>query len=156
MDFMEVVSKRRSIRKYRPDPVPEEVLNQVLEAARLAPSGGNAQPWHFVVVKDPEKKRALGISDWAQQAPVVIVGCTEAPSQTDIAIAFEHLVLAAANFGLGTCWIGRWGADGEIKRALNIPADVRVLAVTPLGYPAESPPARPRKPLSQIVHRERF
>jgi nitroreductase len=156
MDFMEVVRQRRSIRRYKPDPVPDEILNQILEAARLAPSGGNRQPWHFIVVKDPEKKRRLGIPGWAQEAPVVIVGCTEASSQTDIAIAFEHIILAAANFGLGTCWIGRWGMDDTIREALGIPEGLRVLAVTPLGYPAESPPPRPRKPLSQIVHYEKF
>ena len=156
MDFMEVVRKRRSIRKYKTDPIPEEVLNQVLEAARLAPSGGNGQPWHFIVVKDPQKKRMLDISEWTLQAPVVIVGCTEASGQTDVAIAFEHLVLAAANFGLGTCWIGRWDADDEIKKALGIPANMKVLAVTPLGFPAESPSPKSRKPLSQIVHYEKF
>jgi len=156
MDFMEVVRKRRSIRRYKSDPVPGELLNQVLEAARLAPSGGNGQPWHFIVVKDPERKRMLDISEWAVQAPVVIVGCTEASSQTDIAIAFEHLVLAATNFGLGTCWIGRWDADDEIKKALGIPTNIRVLAVTPLGFPAESPSPRSRKPLSQIVHQGKF
>jgi nitroreductase len=156
MDFMEAVRKRRSVRKYKTEPVPEELLSQVLEAARLAPSGGNGQPWHFIVVKDPERKRMLDISDWAQRAPVVIVGCTEASGQTDIAIAFEHLVLAAANLGLGTCWIGRWGADDEIKRVLGIPANVRVLAVTPLGYPDESPPPSSRKPMFQIIHKEKF
>jgi len=156
MDFMEVVKKRLSIRRYKTDPVPDELLNQVLEAARLAPSGGNTQPWHFIVVKDHEKKRMLDISDWALQAPIIIVGCTEASGPTDIAIAFEHLVLSATNFGLGTCWIGRWGADDEIKKALGIPANMRVLAITPLGYPAESPTSRPRKPLSQIVHHEKF
>ena len=156
MDFMEVVRKRHSVRRYRADPVPDELLNQVLEAARLAPSGGNAQPWHFIVVKDPKRKRMLDVSEWAQQAPVVIVGCTEASTPTDIAIAFEHLVLAAVDLGLGTCWIGRWGADDEIKKALGIPANVRVLAVTPLGYAAESPALKPRKPLSQIVHHEKF
>ncbi|MEM2905355.1 MAG: nitroreductase family protein [Candidatus Bathyarchaeia archaeon] len=156
MEFIEVVRQRRSIRKYKPDPVPDEVLDQVLEAARLAPSAGNRQPWHFILVKDPERKKMLGVSSWAQEAPVVIVGCTEAASPTDIAIAFEHLVLAAANLGLGTCWIGRWGADETIKAALSIPENIRVLAVTPLGYPAESPPPKPRKPLSQVVHREKF
>jgi nitroreductase len=156
MDFMDVVRKRVSIRKYKTDPVPEDVINQVLEAARLAPSGGNAQPCHFIIVKDPARKKMLDISDWALQAPVVIVGCTEASGPTDIAIAFEHLVLAAASFGLGTCWIGRWGADDEIREALGIPANIRVLAVTPLGYPAESPAPRTRKPLSKIVHHEKF
>ena len=156
MEFMEVIIKRFSIRKYKTDPVPDELLNKVLEAARLAPSAGNSQPWHFIVVKDPQTKKMLDISEWAQQAPVVIVGCTEASDPTDIAIAFEHLVLAATNFGLATCWIGRWGADEEIKKALGIPRNIRVLAVTPLGYGAESRAPKPRKPLSEIVHRERF
>jgi len=156
MEFMEVIRKRVSIRKYATDPVPDELLNQVLEAARLAPSSGNSQPWHFIVVKDPQTKKTLGISEWAQQAPVVIVGCTEASDPTDIAIAFEHLVLAATSLGLGTCWIGRWGADREIKKALGIPPNVRVLAVTPLGYSAESRGPKSRKPLSEIVHHETF
>ena len=138
------------------DPVPDESLDQVLDAARLAPSAGNSQPWHFIVVKDPQTKKMLDISEWAQQAPVVVVGCTEAPNPTDIAIAFEHLVLAATSFGLATCWIGRWGADEKIKKTLGIPPNVRVLAVTPLGYPAESHAPRPRKPLAQIVHHEKF
>jgi len=156
MEFMEVVKKRVSIRKYMTDPVPVVSLDQVLDAARLAPSAGNSQPWHFIVVKDPQTKKMLDISEWAQQAPVVVVGCTEAPNPTDIAIAFEHLVLAATSFGLATCWIGRWGADEKIKKTLGIPPNVRVLAVTPLGYPAESHAPRPRKPLAQIVHHEKF
>jgi nitroreductase len=156
MEFMEAIRKRVSIRKYMTDPVPDKLLNQVLEAARLAPSADNSQPWHFIVVKNPRTKKLLDISEWAQQAPVVIVGCTETSNPTDIAIAFEHLVLAATSFGLATCWIGRWGADEKIKQALGIPMNVRVLAVTPLGYPAESHAPESRKPLSEIVHREKF
>ena len=74
---MEVIKRRRSIRGYRPDPVPEDILNQILKAARLAPSGGNRQPWHFIIVKDPETKRRLGMSSWAVEAPIVLIGCTE-------------------------------------------------------------------------------
>ncbi len=152
---MEVIKRRRSIRGYRPDPVPEDILNQILKAARLAPSGGNRQPWHFIIVKDPETKRRLGISSWAVEAPIVLIGCTEG-SAIDISIAFEHIVLAATNFGLGTCWMGRWGYDAEIKKALRIPEHIRVLAVTPVGYPAEEPEPKPRKSLSEITHYEKF
>lgn len=162
MDFMDVVEKRRSIRRYKPDPVPDDVLNQILEAARLAPSAGNRQPWHFIIVRDDEKKRSLGIPSWASEAPVVIVGCADTQVRgepmcyVDIAIAFEHIVLAAANFGLGTCWIGRLGVDETIKQALGIPEHVRVVAVTPLGYPDETPGPKPRKSLSEIVHYDQF
>jgi len=158
MDFMDVVRKRRSIRRYRPDPVPDEVLNQVLEAARLAPSAGNRQPWHFIVVKDPATKKI--ISERAAEAPVVIVGCTDTEVSArfhvvDLSIAFENLVLAATNFGLGTCWMGA-RAEENIKAALGIPKHIAVVVVTPLGYPAETPGPKERKSLSEIVHYERF
>jgi nitroreductase len=158
---MKVVKTRRSIRRYKPDPVPDEVLNKVLEAARLAPSAANLQSWHFIVVKDSETKRKLGIASWASEAPVVIVGCGDANLSSrwfmvDLAIAFEHIVLAAANFGLGTCWMGKLGIDETIKKVLQIPERVKVIAVTPLGYPAETPGPKTRKPLSEIVHYEKF
>jgi nitroreductase len=159
---MQVIKKRRSIRRYKPDPVPEEVLNQVLEAAKIAPSAGHRQPWHFIIVKDNDIKKNLRISSWATEAPVVIVGCADTQERSepkclvDVAIAFEHIVLAAANFGLGTCWIGLLGADETIKKILGIPEHVRVVAVTPLGYPDETPVMKLRKSLSEIVHYERF
>lgn len=161
MEFMDVIKARRSIRRYKPDPVPEDVLNQVLEAARLAPSGGHRQPWHFIVIRNEETKRRLGIPVWAAEAPVVIVGCTDPEASprwhvVDISIVFEHLVLAAANFGLGTCWIGKLGADEALKKVLGIPDHMKVVAVTPLGYPAEKPKPKERKPLSEIVHYEKF
>jgi len=158
---MKVIKTRRSIRCYKPDPVPNEVLNQILEAARLAPSAGHHQPWHFIVVKDPETKKKLDISSWASDAPIVIVGCGDANVSSewymvDLGIAFEHIVLAAANFGLGTCWMGKIGIDETIKKVLRIPEHVKVIAVTPLGYPAETPGPKIRKPLSEIVHYEKF
>lgn len=161
MDFMEVIKKRRSIRRYRPDPIPDEVLNQILEAARLAPSGGHRQPWHFIVVKDPETKRKLGIAEWVSEAPIVVVGCTDPEVSprwyiVDLSIAFEHIVLAAANFGLGTCWIGKLGFDETIKQVLDIPKHMKVVAVTPMGYPAETPGPKERKTLSEIVHYKKF
>jgi nitroreductase len=161
MDFMNVVKTRRSIRKYKPDPVPENILSQILEAARLAPSAGGHQPWHFIVVKDQKTKKELGILSWASDAPVVIVGCVDANVSSrfftvDFAIAFEHIVLAATNFGLGTCWMGKLGIDETIKSVLGIPEHIKVIAVTALGYPAETPGPKDRKPLSDIVHYEKF
>jgi len=162
MEFMDVVGRRRSIRRYKPDPVPDPVLEQVLEAARLAPSAGNRQPWHFIVVKDPETRQRLGIASWAAEAPVVIVGCADPETSpmwhiVDLTIAFEHLVLAAANFELGTCWWPpRPGFDEHIKEVLGIPEHMKVVAVTPLGYPAETLGPKARKSLSEIVHYDKF
>jgi nitroreductase len=160
MDFTKVVEKRRSIRRYRPDPVPGDLIEEILESARVAPSAGNRQPCHFIIVKDAEKKKALGLREWAAEAPVVIVGCVDSSLSptwhlVDFAIAFEHVILAATNLGLGTCWQGRLG-DETIKKVLNIPDPVKVVAVTALGYPAESPEPKTRKALSEIVHHEKF
>jgi nitroreductase len=165
LEFMEVIKRRRSIRKYKQDPVPDEIITQILEAARLAPSGSNRQPWHFIVVKDPETKKKLGLHSWAAEAPVVLVGCID-PTEgrwyvIDGSIAFEHIVLAATNFGLGTCWMGRFlenlgETDERIKRVLDIPEHMRVLAVTPLGFPAKEPEQRKIKTLHEIVHYEKF
>lgn len=161
MEFMDVVRRRRSVRRYKPEPVPEAVLEQVLEAARLAPSGSHLQPWRFIVVKDPKTKRKLGVSSWAAEAAIVMVGCTDPEIASrwhvvDLTIAFEHIVLAATNFGLGTCWIGRLGFDETIKEVLGVPDHMKVVAVTPLGYPDETPTPKTRKSLSEIVHYEKF
>jgi nitroreductase len=162
MEFMEVIRRRRSIRKYKPDPVPEEEIKYVLEAARLAPSWANSQCWHFVVVTDEEVKRqvAQAGNEWIAQAPVIIVACADPTKPgtkgdqpyylVDIGIAMEHLVLAAADRGLGTCWIG-WFDEEKVKKALGVPENIRVVASTPLGYPDESPDPRPRKSLDEIV-----
>ncbi len=160
MDFSEVISRRRSVRRYKPDPVPDELLNRVLEAARVAPSAGNRQPWHFIVVRDAEKRKALGLNDWAAEAPIVVVGCADMSQSptwcvVGVAVAFEHLVLAATELGLGTCWLGRMDS-ADIKRVLGLPEPVRVVAATPLGFPAEEHAARPRKALSEIVHYDGF
>jgi len=161
LEFMDVVKKRKSVRKYKKDAVSKDLILKVLEAARLAPSAGNRQPWHFVVITDAETKAKLELSPWATEAPVVIVGCGDSNASAtwgthDSMIAFEHLVLAAADLGLGTCWMGRMGRDEKIKEVLGIPEHVKVVAVTPLGYPDEEPAGRPRKSLEEFVHWGRF
>ncbi len=148
MDFYEVIRTRRSIRSYKPDPVPDEVLNKVLEAARIAPSGSDRQPWKFIIVKNEEIKRKLapacGGQDFISQAPLVVVACGynikynrggymgDMSMLVDVSIAFTHLILAARAEGLGTCWIGLFN-NQKLKRILNIPPDVNVVAMTPLG-----------------------
>jgi nitroreductase len=167
MDFLELVRRRRSIRRYRPDPLPEARIDHVLEAARLAPSWANGQCWTFVVITDPRAKHELAQAgnEWVEEAPAIVVACAN-PKQSgnkgdqpyyllDIGIAMEHLVLAAAEQGLGTCWIG-WFDEQKARKALGAPAEVRVVAFTPLGYPAEEPEPRPRKTLGEMVYRDRW
>jgi len=167
MELMEVVRQRRSVRKYRPDPVPQAKLDSVLEAARLAPSWANGQCWTFIVVTDPKVKQALAEAgnEWIEQAPAIIAACADPKASgtkgdqgyylLDIGIAMEHLVLAAAEQGLGTCWIG-WFDEAKAKKALGVPDGIRVVAATPLGYPDEEPEARPRKSLEEIVRKDRW
>jgi len=160
MDFYEVVRTRRSIRSYRPDPIPEDALNRVLEAARIAPSGSNRQPWRFIVVKDVGLKKRLvpacGNQGFIAEAPMVIVACGRA-APIDVSIAFTHLILAARAEGLGTCWIGSFDNE-KVKEVLGIPEGFNVVAVTPLGYPAGEGFREPssRKPLSEIVSLDGF
>lgn len=160
MDFTEVIEKRRSIRRYKSDPIADDLIEKILASTRIAPSAGNRQPYHFIVVSDLEKRKALELREWAAEAPVIIVGCTDptiSPTWhlVDFAIAFEHIVLAATNLGLGTCWMGRLENE-TIKKALNISDNIKVVAVTPLGYPAEKPEPKMRKPLSEMVHYEQY
>lgn len=166
MSVLEIIQKRRSIRKYKSDPIPEDVFQRVLEAARLAPSGKNLQPWKFVLVQNQELKEKLAKASAGQYfmaiAPIIIVACGFPENcyssmgrymkswPVDVTIALEHLILQAEEEGLGTCWIGSF-EEGEVKSILNIPEDVKVLALTPLGYPAERPTDRGRKHLEDIV-----
>jgi nitroreductase len=166
MSFLELVKKRRSIRRYKPDCIPHETLEYVLEAGRLAPSWGNRQCWRFIVVTDPEKKKAISTRDWVAEAPVIIVGCayTELSGtkfgqqyyMLDMEICMEHMILAAAEKGLGTCWIGGQFDEKKVKEALCVPEKGRVVALTPLGYPAEIPDHKERKSLDEIVSYEKW
>jgi nitroreductase len=166
MGFLDLCRMRRSIRSYKPDPIPEEKLEYVLEAGRLAPSWGNRQCWRFVVVTDEEKRRAISTRDWHAGAPVMIVGCAypelsgskfgQQYYMLDMGIAMEHMILAAAEQGLGTCWIGGQFDEPTVKQTLGIPDGVRVVALTPLGYPAETPGPKGRKPMDEIVGHEKW
>lgn len=169
MDVFSAIQGRRSIRKYKAVPVEEEKLNRVLEAARLSPSAGNAQNWKFIVVTDEETRKKLkdayGGQEFVAQAPVIIVACGTEPAAVmlcgqhrytvDLSIAFSYLILEAHELGLGTCWLGRFEED-KVKEVLGIPENVRVVAVTPLGYPEENPNPRPRKDIGEIVSYDKY
>ena len=164
MDFYEVIKKRRSIREYQDKSIEEEKLLRVLEAVRLAPSAANCQPWQFVVVKKEEIKKKFHkvySRSWFWQAPLIICACgvkkeawrrTDGKSylDVDIAIAMDHLILAATAEGLGTCWIGAFNPS-EVKKILGLSDDLEPIVLTPLGYPVSSPQPTHRKPLEEIV-----
>jgi len=144
LEVFEAIQKRHSVRAYLPNPVPHEKLARILEAARLAPSASNVQPWHFVVVTDKQKRKELSESRYAgflAEAPVIIVGCGDAEVSPkwhaiDVTIALENMVLAATGEGLGTCWIGSF-EEQKVKQSLNIPAKFRVVALLAVGYERE-------------------
>ena len=162
MDVISSINNRKSIRKYKKDPVLKDALEQILESARMAPSAGNRQPWHFIIITDPKIKQLLGISSWAANAPIILVGCVDTTIKPppkcyiDGAIAFDHIILTATHFGLGSCWMGMLGDDQQIKKVLSIPEHIHVFAITPLGYPDETGKSKIRKPLSEIVHYNEF
>ncbi len=174
MDFYDVIRTRRSIRSFRTDNIEDQVLNRVLDAARVAPSGSNRQPWRFIVVKDRETRNLLVPAcrdqKFLAEAPAVVAICSlEIPSNrgnymgefsvlVDVSIAFDHLLLAARREGLGTCWIGAYD-NNEVKKILGVPEKVQVAALTPLGYPKD-PEAfqsvKDRKNLKDIVYYEKW
>ncbi len=170
MDVLEAVKNRRSIRTYLDKPVEEERLLRVLEAGRLSPSAANFQPWDFVLVQDAAAKARLSSAytrQWFIKAPVTIAVCATPAKgwrrsdgeefwKIDAAIAMQSMVLAATAEGLGTCWIGAFDEE-KAKAALSIPQGVRVVAMTPLGYAAESiGQATNRKSMDEILHRDHW
>ena len=172
MTVFEAIEARRSIRAYEDRPVPREALMQVLEAVRLAPSWKDRQCWNVIVVTDRETIRALGERlrynpgrAVYETAPVFLVFTADPEKSgvrddkpyymTDIGIAGQNAVLAAQELGLGTCWVGAF-TEEPVKELLGIPAELRVPAITPLGYPAEAPAARPRKPMEELAFLERW
>jgi len=164
LDVFEAIKARRSIRRYKKGAeIPEEHLQRILEAARLAPSAANRQPWRFIVVKDPEVKRRLAEACRGQMfiadASVVVVALGD-PSVSrwylqDPMIAVEHMVLEATELGYGTCWIGAFDEEA-VKRVLDIPAGLKVVCALPIGVPDESPTARSRKPLDEIFYLDKY
>ncbi len=169
MDFYELIQQRYSVRSYRPDPVSDEKLQQVLEAAQLAPSAANRQPFRLIVVKTEGREQELRLiygRDWFVQAPYVIGICT-VPAEAwrradgknyadvDATIAMDHLVLAAAEIGLGTCWVGAFDAKAA-REVLGLPAGVEPIAFTPLGLPADQARPKKRRDLADLVHFDRW
>lgn len=170
MDVFEAVKTRRSIRKYADKPVEKDKLLKILEAARLSPSASNNQPWHFVVISDKAIVESLlpaYTREWFVKAPVVIVACSypdeawsrmdgESYWKVDSAIAVENMVLVAHEAGLGTCWVAAFD-ESKVKDALGIPKEVRIIAMLPLGYPAEQKgEVTDRKALDEIIHYEQW
>ena len=171
MDFYEVVRKRRSYRVYKPTMPEKDKIDRILEAARLAPTWANMQGVYYIIVQEPENVKAVwnavGQLEKFTEAPMFIVGIISEKSSgtnsngekyygVDFGICFEHLILAAAAEGLGTCWIG-WFNEEKVKKALNIPKQYRVLGLTPLGYPVKlRGEVTDRKPLNKILHYEKF
>lgn len=169
MDVLEAIAKRKSIRAYKTTPVPEDKLNKVLEAARLAPSGANRQEMKFVVVKDQKTRARLSEATGSQkhvaQAPVVIAAVSTDPGKmmicdvpgypVDVAIAIDHMTLAAFDIGLGTCWIGAFNQQ-MVCKILEIPDTCKVVQLLTLGIPAEEGRPKDRKPIEQIICYEKY
>jgi len=158
-DTIETILKRRSVRKYQPKPITDDHLHTILEAGRQAPSAANRQPWHFVVVREAEERKkvaeACSGQSWLAEAAVIIAGIgkpgvNEKWHPVDVAIAMENMILAATSLGYGTCWIGAFD-QAQVKEALGVPEDMTVVALTPVGVPADSPNARPRMPMSEFA-----
>ncbi|MBP2651387.1 MAG: nitroreductase family protein [Firmicutes bacterium] len=178
--MLEQIKTRRSIRKYLDKSVEDEKIIQIIESARLAPSGSNTQPWHFIVIKSKVTQLQLAkVSNdqkWMTSAPIFIVCVADLSSRLkdetiiidelspqeevkqiirDSSIAVEHIILEATNLGLGTCWVA-WFTQQDIRPVLNIPLNKYVVGIVTLGYANESPGDRPRKILQEFIHYENW
>lgn len=169
MDLKNLLAYRFSVRAYTDSPVEEEKLIEVLDAVRLAPSAANRQPFQFIVINTRGREKELLTiynRDWFVQAPIAICavglphkGWTRFDganyTHVDVTIAMDHLVLSATNLGLGTCWIAAFNPEAA-REVLNLPQDVEPILFTPLGYPAEQPKEKIRKPLDELIRYERW
>jgi len=173
MPFIDIAKARYSCRDYKPKEVETEKLMLVLEAARVAPSAVNFQPWDFIVIKTPENKEKVSGAyprDWLKTAPVIIVACGDHLKSwkrndnkdhldIDLAIAIDHMTLQATEIGLATCWICNFNLS-VLKRNLELPEHIEPIAIIPLGYPSDqSDPYRhdkKRNPIIEILHWEKF
>jgi len=161
MSVLDAILRRRSIRSYRSEPIPEEVLRNILEAGRLAPSADNLQPWHFIVITDSRTKVKLSGGRWnrfIKDSAFTVVGCGYADNEwstIDVAIALENMVIAAEAQGVASCWIGDF-EEKEVKELLGIPDNLKIIALVSFGYPAEKPSPSDKKSLKEIVHYNKF
>jgi nitroreductase len=165
MDVLEAIRTRRSTRKYRKEPVPDDILRQVLEAGRWAPSANNAQPWKFIVLRDGKLRKEIAevatYGKFLADAPVGIAVVIDPKASThpveDGAIATQNMLLAAHALGLGGCWIGSYGSayEDRVKEMLKIPKEKRLLSIISLGFPAEAKESA-RKKLEEIVFTDAY
>lgn len=171
MEFSELIRQRYSVRAYKPDPVPDDLLAQVLEAGRLAPTAANKQPFRIIVVHTRGRAAELGRiypREWFVQAPLILCVCTvraeawqrtmydgKSHADVDATIVMDHMVLAAANLGLGACWIAAFD-PAAARQVLGLPPAVEPVLFTPLGYPADALRPKERRPLSELVRYERW
>lgn len=171
MSFQDLIRQRYSVRAYKPDPVPDELLAQVLEAGRLAPTAANKQPFRVIVIHTQGREAELGRiypREWFVQAPLILCVCTvraeawqramydgKSHADVDATIVMDHMVLAAADLGLGTCWIAAFN-PAAAREILGLPEGVEPVLFTPLGFPADSPRVRERKPIAELVRYERW
>jgi len=172
MELSEAIKNRRSIRQFQDKDVEPEKIKQILEAAIMAPSAKNYQSWEFIIVKNREKIQKMSVSSSGtcrfEGVPVIIVVCSDMNrvagsteerkdkfSIQDCAAATQNILLTAHSLGIGTCWVGSYDPD-LVRKELNIPEHVRILALIPLGYPDETPTAPERKALEEVVHEDLF
>jgi nitroreductase len=168
MEFKDLLVKRHSVRAYTNQPVPDDKIKYILEAARLAPTASNRQNIKLIVVKDADTRKALmeaAGQPHVGQAPLIIAAvalnpvpvmpCEVPMYAVDLAIVIEHMVLAAADEGLGSCWIGAFSQD-KARKALGVPDKYKVVTILPVGYPAGETAPRAKKPLAEIVNYEKF
>lgn len=169
MDFRDLIKHRYSVRRYRPDTVDEQLLHQVLEAGRLAPTAANRQAFRLIVIRTAGNEEALKRiypNDWFVNAPLVLCACGipdgnwvrgdgKNYNDVDVAIVMDHIILQAADLGLGTCWIGAFDAAAA-RNLLQLPPGVEPIAFTPLGYAADDPRPKQRKELEELVSYERW
>lgn len=167
MEYFDLIAARYSVRSYKTDPVEDGKLLQVLNAARLAPTADNRQPFKIIVIHTQNKQsqlREIYNREWFTQAPLILCACgiprlswirqdQRRFLDVDVAIVMDHLILAATDLGLGTCWIAEFNAAAA-RKLLGIPDEIEPLIFTPLGYPADSARAKRRKSLEDLVHYE--
>ncbi len=167
MEFLELAKKRYSVRAYKPDTVEDDKLNQILEAARLAPTASNQQPFQLIVIHTKGREEELSRiypRPWFVQAPVIICACgtliqgqpyKEGRSYRNVGIVMDHLILAATDLSLGTCWIGAFDSVAA-REILGLPEDVEPIVFSPLGYPDDQPKEKKRKPIAELVRYEHW
>jgi len=169
IDIYETIKNRRSVRAYKPEPVPEEKLNRILEAVRMAPSAHNSQPYKLIIVRDGQKRKQLAVAannqTFVGEAPIIIaivsldaehlMSCDVPTYAIDCAIAIDHLSLAAAAEGLGTCWIGSF-SQSKTKQVLAVSPEYKIVILMPLGFPADAVGSKTRKNLKELICKEIF